>query len=158
MRKQLSGVCCRTTVPVSSTCQSWQNGVGTILGRVTSFIFEAKLFFVPRGTFCALWRTEQHSWPPLTTASCTRPFSIHQVWQPKMSLGVRACMHAKSLQLCPTLFDPLDRSPLGASVHGILQARILEWVAISSSRGSSRSRDRTRVSYISCTGRQGLYH
>ena len=41
-----------------------------------------------------------------------------------------ACMHAKSLQSCPTLCDPMDRSPPGSSVHGILKARILEWVAI----------------------------
>ena len=40
-------------------------------------------------------------------------------------------------QSCPTLFDPMDCSPPGSSVHGILQARIVEWVAISSSRGSS---------------------
>ena len=40
-------------------------------------------------------------------------------------------------QLCPTLCDPMDCSPPGFSVHGILQARILEWVAISFSRGSS---------------------
>ena len=38
---------------------------------------------------------------------------------------------AKSLQLCPTLYNPIDGSPLGSSVPGILQARILEWVAIS---------------------------
>ena len=44
-------------------------------------------------------------------------------------------------QLCLTLCDPLDCSPPAASVHGILQARILEWVAISFSRGSSRPRD-----------------
>ena len=42
------------------------------------------------------------------------------------------CVHA---QLCPTLCDPMDYSPLGSSVHGIFQARTLEWVAISSSRG-----------------------
>ena len=42
-----------------------------------------------------------------------------------------ACMHAKSLQSCPTLCDPIDSSPSGSSVHRILQARILEWVAIS---------------------------
>jgi len=41
------------------------------------------------------------------------------------------------IQLCPTIFDPMDCSPPGSSVHGILQARILEWVAISFSRGSS---------------------
>ena len=42
---------------------------------------------------------------------------------------------AKSLQLCPTLCDPVDCSPSGSSVHGLLQARVLEWVAISFSRG-----------------------
>ena len=51
-------------------------------------------------------------------------------------------------QSCPTLCDPVDCSPPGSSVHGILQARILEWVAISFSRGSSRPRDRTQVSGI----------
>ena len=43
-------------------------------------------------------------------------------------------------QLCPTVCDPVDYSPPGFSVHGILQARILEWVAISFSRGSSQPR------------------
>ena len=52
-------------------------------------------------------------------------------------------------QLCLTLCDPLDCSPLGSSVHGILQARILEWVAMLSSRGSSRPRDQIQVSCIS---------
>ena len=47
------------------------------------------------------------------------------------------------LQLCPTLCDPMDCSPLGSSVHGILQVRILEWVAMPSSRGSSWPRDGT---------------
>ena len=46
---------------------------------------------------------------------------------------------------CPTLFDPLECSLPGSSVHGILQARMLEWVAIPFSRGSSSSRDQTRV-------------
>ena len=45
------------------------------------------------------------------------------------------CMHAQSIQSCLTLCDPVDCSPPGSFVHGILQARILEWVAISSSRG-----------------------
>ena len=61
-------------------------------------------------------------------------------------------------QLCPTLGDPTDGSPPGSAVHGILQARILEWVAISSFRASSRPRYRTCVSYVSCIGRQVLYH
>ena len=50
--------------------------------------------------------------------------------------------------LCPTLSDPVDCSPPGSSVDGILQARILEWVAILFSRGSSQSRDWTWVSRI----------
>ena len=50
-------------------------------------------------------------------------------------------MHAKSLQSCLVLCDPMDCSPPGSSVHGILQARILEWVDIPSSRGSSPPRD-----------------
>jgi len=51
-------------------------------------------------------------------------------------------------QSCPTLSDPMVCSPPGSSVHGIFQARVLEWIAISFSRGSSRPRDWTR---ISCT-------
>ena len=44
-------------------------------------------------------------------------------------------------QLCPALYDPMDCSPLSSSFHGILQARILEWIAISFSRRSSQLRD-----------------
>ena len=61
----------------------------------------------------------------------------------------------ESLQLCPTLCDPVDCSPPDSSVHRTLQARILEWVVISFSRGSSRTRDWTLVS---CIGRWVLYH
>ena len=52
------------------------------------------------------------------------------------------------VQSYPTLCDPLDCSPPGSSIHGILQARILEWVAISFSRGSSQPSDWTQVSHI----------
>ena len=52
-----------------------------------------------------------------------------------------ACVPAKSPQSCLTLCDAMDCSPSGSSVHGILQARILEWVAIPVSKGSSRPRD-----------------
>ena len=55
---------------------------------------------------------------------------------------------SKVTQLCPTLCDPVDCSPPGSSIYGILQARILEWVAISFSRGSSQPRDQTQVSRI----------
>ena len=61
-------------------------------------------------------------------------------------------------QSCPTLCDPMDCSPPESSVHGILQARIPEQVAMSSSRGSSRPRDQTHISCVSCIGRWILYH
>ena len=54
----------------------------------------------------------------------------------------KECVHAKSFQLCPILCNPMDCSLPGSSVHRILQARILEWVAMPSSRGSSQPRDR----------------
>ena len=57
----------------------------------------------------------------------------------------RTCVHAKSLQWCPNLCDPMDYSLPGSSVHGILQARILEWVAIPSSRASFWPTDQTCV-------------
>ena len=60
------------------------------------------------------------------------------------------CAHAQSLQSCPTC-DPMDRSPPGSSVHGILQARLLEWVLMPSFRGSSRPRDGTCLSCIAGT-------
>ena len=69
-----------------------------------------------------------------------------------------ACMLAKSLQSCLTLCEPMDCSLPESSVHGILQVRILEWVAMPSSRGSSQPRDRSLVSYVSCFGRRVLHH
>ena len=58
------------------------------------------------------------------------------------------CLCMLVTQSCPTLCDPMDCSPPGSSVHEVFQARILEWIAISFSRGSSGPRDWTQVSYI----------
>ena len=69
---------------------------------------------------------------------------------------IRVC--AKLLQSFMTLFSPTDCNPPGFSVHGILQARILEWVAMLSLRRSSQARDQTRVSYVSWIGRWVIYH
>ena len=65
------------------------------------------------------------------------------LWMRKLKLVVRA-------QSCLTLCDPMDYSPPGSSVHGIFQARILQWVVMPSSRGSSQLRDQTHVFYVSC--------
>ena len=71
------------------------------------------------------------------------------------NLGPMCCAQSLSgVRLC----DPMDCSPPGSSVHGISQARILERVAISYSRGSSPPRGQICVSCISCVGRQILYH
>ena len=67
------------------------------------------------------------------------------------------CVDAKLLQLCLTLCNPVDCSPPVSSVHGILQARILKWVATPSSKGSSQPRDQTCISYVFCIGMWALY-
>ena len=66
------------------------------------------------------------------------------------------CCVCSVAQLCPTLCDPMDCSPPGSSAHGILQARLLEGVAISFSRGPSRRK--FFVSGVYCTGRWILYN
>ena len=67
---------------------------------------------------------------------------------------LRACSIAQS---CLTLCHPMNCSLPGASVHGISQARILEWVVIYSCRGSSQPRDRIHVSCVSCISRQNCF-
>ena len=61
-------------------------------------------------------------------------------------------------QSCQTICDPMDCRPPGSSAHGVLQARIMEWVAMPSSRGSSRPRDGAHISYAPLIGRWVLYH
>ena len=61
-------------------------------------------------------------------------------------------------QSCPTVCNLMDCNPPGSSVHGIFQARNLEWVVISFPRWSFQPRDRNSVSCIPCTGRQSLHH
>ena len=63
-------------------------------------------------------------------------------------MGSIVCVCVLIIQLCLTLCDPMDSSLPGSSVHEIVQARVLEWVAISFSRGSSWPRDQAQVSCI----------
>ena len=69
-------------------------------------------------------------------------FKMKLLYDPEITLKVKVA------QSCPTLCNPMDYSLPGSSVHGILQARILEWVAIPLSRGSCQPRDQTQVSHI----------
>ena len=78
----------------------------------------------------------------------------------RYSLNLKLCAHwpfaldklmrAQWFQLCPASCNCMEHSPPDSSVHGILQARILEWVVVPSSRGSSQPRNGTCISYISC--------
>ena len=84
-------------------------------------------------------------------------FVVYKIWFYKGNWGKQACLcwvPKSYLALC----DPVDCCPPGCFVHGISQARILEWVAISSSRGSSPPRNQTHVSSLWCIGRQILYN
>ena len=99
----------------------------------------------PAGSACVGWR---HVWGPNGD-----PMETYQPCQATKSVRecvcVCTCAHTHA-QSCPTLCDPKVVSPPGFSVHGIFQARILEWMAIFSFRASSQSRDQTHVSCVSC--------
>ena len=73
------------------------------------------------------------------------------------SYHMHECVCTQLLQAGLTVCNPADHRPPGSSAHGILQARIPEWVAMPSSRGSSRPRDQSCISYIPCIGRHVLY-
>ena len=80
----------------------------------------------------------------------------NQAWT--KSLPVHAsCMHAKLLQSCLTLCDPIDCSPPGSSVHGDSPGKNAGVGCHALLRGSSRPRDQTRISWASCIGRRALY-
>ena len=78
----------------------------------------------------------------LVTSGCSAIFDFSLV------TNLHTYVHVQLLQSCPTLCDPMDCNPLGFSVHEILQARILEWVVMPSSRRSSQPRDITQMSHI----------
>ena len=81
------------------------------------------------------------------------------MWSQHTECSVRdSCVRAELLHSCLTFCDPMDCGPPDSCGHQILQARILEWVAVPFSRGSSRPRDQRRVSHVSCIGRQVLCH
>ena len=88
----------------------------------------------------------------VTSVSDWRPFLMSRLKTSYIQMCVLS--HFSHVQLG----DPMDSSLPGSSVHGILQARVLEWVVLSHSKGSSQPWDWTCISYVSCTGRRVLYH
>ena len=142
-----------------TSCQSrfdaqyWMLGAGA-LGRPRGMVWGGRREEgTGWGTHVYLWRIHFDIWQ--------NQYNILNLKKKKKNTGVGChfllqCMKVKSesevTQSCPTLQDPMDYT-----VHGILQARILEWVAFPFSRGSSPPRDQTHVSCVSCIGRQILY-
>ena len=97
--------------------------------------------------------------PPynLEQLSCSFSFVVHN-WNCWWILLLKIYLYMCVWFVHKYVSSDLDCSLPGSSVHGIFQARILEWVAISFSRGSSPPKDQTLVSYISCNDRVSLYN
>ena len=92
--------------------------------------------------------------------SINNSVSLHSVsmlapWKESYDKPSVHCM--LSFQTRPTLCNPMDCSPPGSIVHGLTQARILQWISMPSSRGSSQTRDQTSISSVSCFVKQVLF-
>ena len=84
-------------------------------------------------------------------------FAACQLSAVACGIEFHVCGCARPLQSCLTLCDPIHYSLPGPSVHEILQARILAWVAVSFFRGPSQPRNQTSISCVPCAGRRVLY-
>ena len=114
----------------------WLEGID--MGCKSSFSDSSPYHFnVMLTQLCYSSQILQHFWSMLSWSHCSDRWSqVHQIFasshQPQPPSRA-VCVQAQSLQSCLTLCDPMDCSPPSSSVHGILQARILEWVAVPSS-------------------------
>ena len=160
-------------VPISLRYQKYPGNLGMFMNRSKLYTFH-KWFSNVRSVGASLWNAPPFlNWVfktriPSVRLHCADVEGSQRVttwlghmkkhfesqgehsWLPALR-GLSCFSH---VQLC----NPMGCSPPSASVLGILQARILEWVAISSCKGSSWARDQTCCSCISCTGRWVLYH
>ena len=105
-------------------------------GWVTLRRREQRWKCVPNGA--RIWTRDQRKKIHFSLCLCySSTFSTHNDWVTELNWTECVCavLCAKLPQLCPTLCDPMHRNPPGSSVHGVLQARILQWVAVPSSSG-----------------------
>ena len=102
-------------------------------------------------------QSEIRVWAGHARDVCFSPQSQVRGWSPSLSTCLCACMLSRSV-VSNSSATPWTVARLAPLSMGILQAGILEWVAMPSSRGSSRPRDQTRISSVSCMGRRVLYH
>ena len=121
--------------------------------------------WVPKRGANSACRREGRVWEEQTRSLMRRTKDARMWNSENIHVTLCPCLLAQSSELCvlvtqscPPLCDPLDCSPPGSSVHEILQAGAVVWVAMPSSSGSSRPRDGSRVSLVSCIGRWVLYH
>ena len=117
------------------------------------FTFYTRAYDIPFFLLEILWNCENSkTYRKLRTqilfCRFTNRYSSSQSYRLRLRVMWPGESESKVTQSCPTLCDPMDGSLPGSAVHGIFQARMLEWAAISFSRGSSQPRDRTRVSCI----------
>ena len=122
---------------------------------ITTWLIIYLLLFSRLVVSSSLWpHGLQHTKLPCPSLSPEFP-QIHVHWVSDATYHLHECM-LKLLLSCPTLCNPVDRSPRGSSAHGILQARILEWLLqISRDLPDPRFKPMSRVF---CIGRQVLYH
>ena len=143
----------RNTMIISPCNRTWSQGLGLLKTRQWIQLGS------PLSTTWLLLESKTSFGPPLLVMIFPNVrIASHKAYMNRESVILRVCVcvcvwerereRERVAQSCLTLCNPMDYSPGGSSVHGILQARILEWVAIPFSRGSSRPRDRTRVSCI----------
>ena len=131
--------CCIVVEIFQTTCVSNMLLLKTLLNLyllILFYIYFFFLIFLPKENISSM-RAETCL---LLSSERSPPSPVHDT-----------CVRALLLQSCPSLCGLMDCSPPGSSVHRILQARILEWIAMPSSRGSSQPRDRTQVSCITGT-------
>ena len=128
----------------SSELRHWPGGLG-ILGLLLGFLHNSVLILTILPLLCSLG-----------CVPSTSSFAIPAIYCYITSQDMCVCV--KSLQSCWIPCNPTDCSPPGSSVHGIVQARILEWVAMPSSRGSSQPRHWTLICRVSYIGRRVPYH
>ena len=128
-----------------SACNVGDPGLIPGLGRFTGEGNGNTLQYFCLGVLCTVCKC-YHIWCRCHLRA--RNIEIYQVFFPLLVTITYVCSLTKSHQLYPTLCNPVDWSPPGSSVHGILQTRILKWVAMPSSRGASWPMDRSHMSYI----------
>ena len=117
-----------------------RHGLDPWVGKIWWRAWQLTLVFLPG---------ESHGWRSLVDYS---PWGHKELDMTEVTTYAHPCMNTSGVesesvvaQSCPTLCDPMDCIPPGSSIHGIFQARVLEWVAISFSRRSSQPRDQTWV-------------